>query len=105
MKDTEFEQDTLKSSVKTELTETQLSDLIKQNGFEVYVDGQWEQGYLRKDLVSFGNFLLSKARYESITAMVKTDPKFTAELIQEHASQVYHADVENWITQNESITA
>jgi hypothetical protein len=39
--------------------------------------------YNKKDLVSFGNYLLSEARKETIWPDHET-------------TQVYHADIENW---------
>jgi len=39
--------------------------------------------YNKKDLVSFGNYLLSKERTETIWTDHEQD-------------QVYHADIENW---------
>jgi hypothetical protein len=48
----------------------------------------------RKDLVSFGNYLLSDERKERF----KINPNFrNGELLKERLSQVHHADVENWM--------
>lgn len=49
--------------------------------------------YDEKDLVSFGNYLLSEERRE----VFKNNPNFpNGELLEERLSEVHHADVENW---------
>ena len=53
----------------------------------------------RKDLVSFGSYLLSekrKARFlEKYENAIKEGA--TPEFIEDHSSQVWHADIENWM--------
>lgn len=49
--------------------------------------------FTEKDLVLFGNYLLSQQRRERF----KQHPEFhNNELLEERLSQVHHADVENW---------
>lgn len=49
--------------------------------------------YDEKDLVSFGNYLLSEERRETL----KSNPNFPdGELLEERLSDVHHADFENW---------
>lgn len=49
--------------------------------------------YSRKDLVSFGNYLLSEERREAF----KQHPEYpNGEQLEERLSQVHHADFENW---------
>ena len=49
--------------------------------------------YDEKDLVSFGNYLLSEERKEAF----KNNPNFqNGELLEERLSAVHHADFENW---------
>jgi len=43
----------------------------------------------KKDLVSFGNFLLSSDRRKRFS-------QISEENLEERLSQVHHADVENW---------
>ncbi len=45
-----------------------------------------------KDMVSFGNYLLSEERKE----MIKSHPEFDESTHEERLSRVSHADVENW---------
>lgn len=53
--------------------------------------------FLRKDLVEFGNYLLSEERKKSFSE----NPNFpNGELLEERLSEVHHADVENFIERN-----
>lgn len=48
----------------------------------------------RKDMISFGKYLLSTER----TELIKSSKNFKEEDLQE----VFHADVENWLHQQKS---
>jgi len=49
--------------------------------------------FTEKDMVLFGNYLLSQERRERF----KQHPEFpNNELLEERLSQVHHADFENW---------
>lgn len=49
--------------------------------------------YNKKDLVSFGNYLLSEKR----TNLIKSHPEFvTNDQVEDRLRQVSHADYENW---------
>ena len=50
--------------------------------------------FSRKDLVSFGNYLLSKERQDLIKANYIDGDSIS---LEERLSVVYHADVENWL--------
>lgn len=51
-----------------------------------------------RDLVSFGNYLLSEERRE----LFKNNPNFpNGEFLEERLSGVYHSDVENWAAKRE----
>lgn len=45
--------------------------------------------YTKKQLVSFGNYLLSKERKKSFMAL-------SMDNLEERISAVHHADIENW---------
>ena len=49
--------------------------------------------YDEKDLVTFGEYLLSKKRNDRIAANWSEDDNIS---LEERQSQVYHADVEKW---------
>jgi hypothetical protein len=49
--------------------------------------------YDEKDLVSFGEYLLSKKRNDSIAANWSESDNIP---LAERQSQIYHADLENW---------
>lgn len=49
--------------------------------------------YNRKDMVSFGRYLLSEERTKRISDNHETDDPCT---LEERLREVYHADVENW---------
>lgn len=57
----------------------------------------------RKDLVNFGNFLLSEERKEnfSISPMQPKDPILREEMLGKRLSKVSHADVENWLEERD----
>ena len=58
----------------------------------------------RKDLVSFGSYLLSetrKARYESVTQEALYEG-FDIAPTEDRLKEVSHADVENWIEDQRS---
>jgi len=48
--------------------------------------------YTDKDMVSFGEYLLSKERRD----ILKSHPEFEDDRFMERYSQVSHADFENW---------
>lgn len=48
--------------------------------------------YNKKDLVSFGNYLLSPHR----RALFETHPDLGDKDLEERLSQVHHSDIENW---------
>ncbi len=50
-----------------------------------------------KEMISFGNFLLSEER----TEMLVKHPETTEENISERINQVSHADFENWKQKND----
>lgn len=50
-------------------------------------------GLFREQLVSFGNYLLSPER----EARIKNAAKRRKQPVKEARSEVYHADIENWI--------
>ena len=47
----------------------------------------------KKDLVSFGKYLLSEKRINRITASYKEGDSVS---LEERLKEVYHADTENW---------
>lgn len=51
----------------------------------------------KKDLVSFGNYLLSEERIN----LIKEHPEFDSNSIEERIKQVSHADYLNWIKKHE----
>ena len=49
--------------------------------------------FTEEDLISFGNYLLSKERWESIVR----NPDFpNDETLDERLREVHHSDIENW---------
>lgn len=48
--------------------------------------------YNKKDMVSFGNFLLSQERTKSVT----DHPDLPEEILQDRLASVSHADFTNW---------
>jgi len=55
----------------------------------------------RTDLVKFGEYLLSKERTKRITENYEIDDNIP---LDERLSQVYHADVENFIEEHQKRT-
>lgn len=57
----------------------------------------------RKDLVSFGSYLLSEKRKARIEASFRASKKdgFNAVPVEDAAKGVYHADIENWIEETQ----
>lgn len=49
--------------------------------------------FSKKDLISFGNYLLSQERRE----LYKTHPDYTPNRYEERLSTVNHSDIENFI--------
>lgn len=47
----------------------------------------------RKDMISFGNYLLSGERRQRFI----NHPDFQGDMIEVRLSEVHHADIENWI--------
>lgn len=53
--------------------------------------------FTKKDMISFGKYLLSDERKESF----KKHPELKSLNIKERLSEVHHADVENWFSKQE----
>lgn len=47
----------------------------------------------KKDMLSFGEYLVSKERFE----LIVSNPNLNKELLEETISSVSHADWENWL--------
>lgn len=59
----------------------------------------------RKDLVSFGSYLLSekrKAKFEESFKQAIRDGMDNPIPVEDKLKEVHHADIENWIHQQES---
>ena len=54
----------------------------------------------KKDLISFGNYLLSKERKEKFLNHPERD---SMPLLEDSLSQVHHSDLENWKLESEAI--
>lgn len=60
----------------------------------------------RKDLVSFGSYLLSETRKAKINASFEQELKegvVSPFPLSERLQAVHHADVQNWIEENEKV--
>lgn len=53
--------------------------------------------FTKKEMVSFGNYLLSKERKESF----ENHPELGSENLEERLSQVHDSDVANWFAKQE----
>jgi len=58
-----------------------------------------EKVYTKKDLVSFGLYLLSKERRD----LFITHPEFTTDTLQERLSRVHDSDISNWENSDTSL--
>lgn len=61
----------------------QLNNILKMDKYDIFTIDE---------LISFGNYLLSDKRRKSIS----DNPEFAGELIEERASVVNDADLNNW---------